>query len=253
PAAYLVDLLQFLKKVQATADSGTTATAFDQLLQRRPDIQLIDLSCDNTNIPLPYVDLVNEILENSPVLNPQNLQYDRQTTLPADVLSVSREHVNRDVYDNILTNAIYPFSLPFDLGTEEARTYLGQLDLSRDAVMRTFQGVNGPSNADIAADALGLTSLERWIVTGAFNPSDWTRRLATATNVGLNQPDAIDGMTLTNGDQVLVKNHTNPAENGLYSYDNIKLSRLPDPAAGPVLRQGVRVLVTAGTQANTQW
>ena len=32
-------------------------------MQRRPDIGDIDLNCDNTNTELPYIDIVNEILE----------------------------------------------------------------------------------------------------------------------------------------------------------------------------------------------
>lgn len=61
PAAYLVDVLAFLKERRAKA--GKTVT--DILFGRRPDIGDIELTCENTNTPLPYVDLVNEILENS--------------------------------------------------------------------------------------------------------------------------------------------------------------------------------------------
>ena len=38
-------------------------TALQVLLQRRPDIAEIDLSGDNTDITLPYIDLVLEIIE----------------------------------------------------------------------------------------------------------------------------------------------------------------------------------------------
>ena len=33
------------------------------LLERRPDLQHLPLTCENTNTPLPYIDLVNETLE----------------------------------------------------------------------------------------------------------------------------------------------------------------------------------------------
>ncbi len=57
PAAYFVDIIwAFLKNVPA---------ALDTLYKRRPDIPHIELSCENINTPLPYVDLVNEILENA--------------------------------------------------------------------------------------------------------------------------------------------------------------------------------------------
>lgn len=55
PSAYLVDVLQFLVERNASAP----------LFARRPDLGEIELSCENTNTPLPVVDLVNEILENA--------------------------------------------------------------------------------------------------------------------------------------------------------------------------------------------
>lgn len=69
PAAYLVEVLQFL---DARLVVDTTATpihatmgAMTVLRQRRPDLLDIDLSCDNTNVPLPYIDVVCELLEES--------------------------------------------------------------------------------------------------------------------------------------------------------------------------------------------
>ncbi|PWT71279.1 MAG: hypothetical protein C5B59_18405 [Bacteroidetes bacterium] len=58
-ASYLTDGLHFLS--QRMGD--TTGTVRDKLLARRPDIGDIDLNCDNTNTELPYIDIVNEILE----------------------------------------------------------------------------------------------------------------------------------------------------------------------------------------------
>jgi len=55
PAAYLVDLLNTLSR----------AGAEGELRQRRPDIAQLELTCENTNSELPYVDLVLEILENA--------------------------------------------------------------------------------------------------------------------------------------------------------------------------------------------
>ena len=62
PAAYLVEMLAYLKE-RASKDAGLTVK--DVLLQRRPDLGQIELTCQNTTTPMPYVDLVNEILENS--------------------------------------------------------------------------------------------------------------------------------------------------------------------------------------------
>ena len=62
PAAYLVELLQLLDGGRPNA-AGTTA--LDVLLERRPDLGEIELHCDNTDVIVPYVDLVLEILESA--------------------------------------------------------------------------------------------------------------------------------------------------------------------------------------------
>jgi hypothetical protein len=53
PAAYLVDILEFLGNRSARA----------ALFARRPDLGHIELSCENTNTPLPLIDLATEVLE----------------------------------------------------------------------------------------------------------------------------------------------------------------------------------------------
>lgn len=60
PAAYLVDLLEFLKD---TPRPGSADGPLEVLFRRRPDIRELKLNCANANTPLPYIDLVNEILE----------------------------------------------------------------------------------------------------------------------------------------------------------------------------------------------
>ncbi|NLR82361.1 neuraminidase-like domain-containing protein [Chitinophaga eiseniae] len=62
PAAYLADVLQFLKNRLL---ANGTKTAKDVLFARRPDIGDIDLNCDNANTPIPYIDLVCEVLEDA--------------------------------------------------------------------------------------------------------------------------------------------------------------------------------------------
>jgi len=64
PAAYFVDVLAFLtdRKTENPAQ-----TVKDLLFLRRPDLGDIELSCENTNTPLPLIDLVNEALENAVV------------------------------------------------------------------------------------------------------------------------------------------------------------------------------------------
>lgn len=64
PGAYLVDVLEFLRQRPArVADTS----ALDILLRRgrRPDLAEIELTCENAEIRLPYIDLANEILEDA--------------------------------------------------------------------------------------------------------------------------------------------------------------------------------------------
>jgi receptor-binding and translocation channel-forming TcA subunit of Tc toxin/ABC toxin-like protein/neuraminidase-like protein len=59
PAAYLADLLMYLKA--RTLPAGGNAR--DVLLKRRPDIMYLELSCENSNTPLPMIDLACEVME----------------------------------------------------------------------------------------------------------------------------------------------------------------------------------------------
>lgn len=59
PAAYFVDLLEFIEAGQS---------ALSALLARRPDLVDLELSCENTKTELPHIDLVLEILENAVAL-----------------------------------------------------------------------------------------------------------------------------------------------------------------------------------------
>jgi hypothetical protein len=64
PASYFVDVMHFLGE-RGTHGTAANAgkTVAQVLLERRADLGEIELSCENTNTPLPYIDLVNEILE----------------------------------------------------------------------------------------------------------------------------------------------------------------------------------------------
>ena len=67
PAAYLVDVMQFLRGRTVldttVADRPARQGALEVLLKRRDDLTYLDLSCENTNTPLPYIDIVCELLE----------------------------------------------------------------------------------------------------------------------------------------------------------------------------------------------
>ena len=74
PAAYLVEILQFLDNRSVTdlttMPHTTGHLAKDVLFARRPDLGEIDLSCANATTPLPYIDLVCELLEEATAPDP---------------------------------------------------------------------------------------------------------------------------------------------------------------------------------------
>jgi hypothetical protein len=166
PAAYLVDLLEFLGSVAMLSD-GEERSARDVLLARRPDIAQIELSCRNTNTLVPYVDLVNEVLEEA--IAPTGTV--PQTGGAEEDIRVHPEHLNREAYE-ALADAVHPWSLPFVLAAEEARAELGHLGVPRHALMETFrEGGADPHSVDWAAERLGLSTLERQLITGTSGPA----------------------------------------------------------------------------------
>jgi peptidoglycan hydrolase-like protein with peptidoglycan-binding domain len=179
PAAYLVDVLAFLKKIPAG-----NATAQEVFLDRRPDIGGVELSCENTNTPLPYVDLVNEVLENAVApFYPQQQNgapFWPQTRGSAEELRANPEYTNQNAYD-ALANQIYPFDAPFNLWLEEARVYLEALGSSRHQIMETFgaggqlfeNGVpaNVPHDVASACDSLNVSLDECRILSSDFTPA----------------------------------------------------------------------------------
>jgi hypothetical protein len=82
PAAYLTDIMHFLQRsplqamgalslpnleahVDAALEFAAGGTVLGALLMRRPDFADLELSCENTDREIPYIDLVLEILENA--------------------------------------------------------------------------------------------------------------------------------------------------------------------------------------------
>lgn len=163
PTAYFVDLMEFLRK--SLPLNGKTP--LDVLLDRRPDLEHIKLTCENTSTPLPYVDLVNEVLEYYVANGTLTKDAARDTEdITAEELSVNPQHTIDAAYDE-LRDAVYPLTLPFNRSLETIRAYLEHLGSSRHQVMDTFQTNGQPSDIDVAGEYLLLSLEERGILTGS--------------------------------------------------------------------------------------
>jgi Salmonella virulence plasmid 28.1kDa A protein len=163
PAACFVDLLQFLKN--GTKTNGRSPLTV--LLGRRPDLTEIELSCENTNTRMPYVDLVNEVLENAATRFALDFS---QTRAKEEELCVQPEYINPGAYLR-LAEAVHPWNLPFDLWWQEAQIYMTHLGFDRYAWMEKLPPIRAhvPHEVRVACDHLGLTTTEYELITGALN------------------------------------------------------------------------------------
>ncbi|GHD82689.1 Tc toxin subunit A-related protein [Streptomyces goshikiensis] len=155
--AYLVDLLYFLKRAPSSGTMGELGESpmADTLYSRRPDLWHLKLSCDNTNLMLPYVDLVNEVLENAIFPDPATGDALRQSSGDSAHLRIQPQWTNHIAY-NRLASASYPWTLPYDLWADRARTYLGLLGVPRAELMATLHPA-GAESVEVVAESLGIT------------------------------------------------------------------------------------------------
>jgi peptidoglycan hydrolase-like protein with peptidoglycan-binding domain len=170
PAAYLTDVLRFLDEKAAVAPGKTV---LDVLKNRRPDIVNIKLDCANTNTPLPYIDLVNEILERA--VPPADPNFTLQTTRPAAELRAVPEHVRATAY-TALRGTEWPMPGIFNLWQSETRAFLAHLQVPRHALMEDLQdrsdaATTVASNTQVAAEFFGLSREETAFVIPAANPA----------------------------------------------------------------------------------
>ena len=152
PAAYLTSLLRFL-------ELNTSWGAYPRLLSRRPELEHILLNCANAETPMPTIDLINEILEREvvrkhrPTAVPPASGSWPQTTWTAAELRAHPEHLRQGAY-NTCAEAIYPWTLPFDLRLAEAQGYLEQVGVRWASLLGTFSA--DPEQLSVLAGRLGL-------------------------------------------------------------------------------------------------
>lgn len=174
-AAYLCDLLLWLRNHPL---SGPYANALLALRARRPDVEHLLLNCPNTEVPLPYIDLVNELLEDA--VAPPAMPVWRQTTLTPPQLRAAPEYVNPDAYI-ALAAANYPHTLPYDKAMDELRTYLGQSGIELWQLRRQLLPLHSPTlpqRAGVAAARFGIDAHETDLIC---TPNDVTAAVAWNT------------------------------------------------------------------------
>jgi hypothetical protein len=158
PAAYLVNLLQFIDLRRYNSEGvelpptyekknpSDVLLGWDDLLGRRPDIQHLQLTCENTNTVLPYIDLVNEILEyfvsNGVANNNFSLQgfqgYNIEEGISTEELLANPQFVKVIAYDQ-LKEEVFPLVLPFHQPLEALRRYFDHVEVPLHVAMKQLR------------------------------------------------------------------------------------------------------------------
>ncbi len=160
PAAYLVELLHFLFR----SDGGTV---LEVLRARRPDLQYLRLTCENTNTIIPYIDLANEVMEFY-VAHDSLADFKGSDTgeATAKELRANPQSFIFDAYHK-LKDAKYPFTLPYHQPLDSIRTYSDHLNVSRYEAMKAMNPVpDAATQKAIEAESLGISLEEYIIITG---------------------------------------------------------------------------------------
>ena len=208
PAAYLVDLFEFLDK-RCAANPTTWATPLDVLIGhpgkpamrgatpgirgKRPDLAHIKLTCENTNTTIPTIDLINEILETLVACDTDApaLPFESSPGITGPELSAGPEHVLPAAYEKV-GGAVYPISLPYDRLVATARAYLQQAGTSRAEIIRLFSEASATkSKAAGHAETLGLFRRDYEILTGfTFGGAAVTPQISVASLYGFPGPSS---------------------------------------------------------------
>ncbi|KAI2790163.1 hypothetical protein POX_d05669 [Penicillium oxalicum] len=184
PSAYFVDLLRLLKNCWIDpVKLAAGPSVLDRLLGRRPDLQHLQLSCANTKIEIPYIDVSNELMESVVEFLEENSiksygTYNCRDGDTATALAAEPVNVKWTLYDKYIAKLMTPMTtLPFLLHTEIVRHLLTAAGTSRHELLAVIHlpGLSEPPNetahADyidqiIAAEVLGLSQRDFQAITG---------------------------------------------------------------------------------------
>lgn len=117
------------------------------------------------------------------------------------------------------------------------------------------QRIQAVADPQAETDAVNLQAARR-LVQGVTSRKEAVR-VASTTNITIASPGAtIDGVTLTTGDRVLLKDQTTGSQNGIYDFNGsaVEMTRSVDADTDAELKPGTQVFVSEGTvNGNSTW
>lgn len=122
-AAYFVDLMRIIDK-DITVPNSHSANPVPPgltLQARRPDLWSIELTCSNTNTMVPYLQIVNAILENT----------------VEDAL-INENPGTYPVVWQAMATSVYPFNIPYNQPLNQIRGLLKQFQLTLSTIIAAF-------------------------------------------------------------------------------------------------------------------
>ena len=119
PAAYFVDLMQYIQKNISSPNFRNRQDHLLKLEKRRPDLWSLALTCENTNKRIPYLEIINEVME----------QYIRD-----------RNEWSLSTIYNVLSTTVSSFKQPFHLPLETLRVYLSHFQLTLKDIANRLLG-----------------------------------------------------------------------------------------------------------------
>ncbi|MBD0321454.1 MAG: hypothetical protein ICV87_14030, partial [Gemmatimonadetes bacterium] len=163
PAAYFVDLMRIVDEYVTTPNKTTIPDGL-KLDERRPDLQLIPLTCAKTNDTVPYLRIVNE-------------------RLTASLRELTQIGSDDELFLLLATRATYPILLPYNDPLGRIRVLAETVGVELAEVYARWGG----AEAAVVQESLGLSPERAAIVTTPA--ADTTALAALYGTLPANLPD----------------------------------------------------------------
>jgi hypothetical protein len=146
PAAYFVDLMN-IADGYITQPNANIGKGF-KLKERRPDLWDIPLTCAKTNDLVPYLQIVNERLQDK-AANTMKLSNEQTPTL----------------YQKIASTENYPLLLPFHYPLDQIRLLTQQVGVSLADIYAAWRVRSAAEDAQLVRERLGLSLEQALLIT----------------------------------------------------------------------------------------
>ena len=169
PAAYLVDLLRFLQCVNAE-------NIYKKFITKRADIPFILLNKENSEILIPQIDNICEVLEDKVC----GIDWSKMQTSgnQKDVLAVP-QFTNVPAYRQLASSAMPVYRPYFNLPQTQIREILKELGAPRYELMR----LAGAPAEDVAAEYFGMSKDAFGLFNGSVNKGTWDLDISSTGGV----------------------------------------------------------------------